>query len=155
MIKTLILVFATSLWLVAGNIEVKKTDRCLIRQVEIYKHPTWIASASTRSKTVYFSSPKSMFEYYFQPIRWTSVGAINSKDILSLKVTDYNTLDAIDAKKAFYVYGSNRTSVGGDDLPAFATKKSAETFAQKYNGKRVLAFDEISLALVNLINGRI
>jgi len=155
MIKTLLIIVAASLWLVAGNIEVKKTDRCLIRQVEVYKYPAWIASASTRSKTVYFSSPKSMFEYYFQPIRWTSVGAINSKDILSLTVTDFNTLDAIDAKKAFYVYGSNQTSVGGDDLPAFATKKSAENFAKKHKGKRVLAFDEIKNSLINLINGRI
>ncbi len=155
MIKTLLIIVAASLWLVAGNIEVKKTDRCLIRQVEVYKYPAWIASASTRSKTVYFSSPKSMFEYYFQPIRWTSVGAINSKDILSLTVTDFNTLDAIDAKKAFYVYGSNQTSVGGDDLPAFATKKSAENFAKKHNGMRVLAFDEIKNSLINLINGRI
>jgi len=153
--KIVIIILAGALWLFAGNIEVSKTDHCLIRQVKVYKYPTWIASASTRSKTVYFSSPKSMFEYYFQPIRWTSVGAINSKDILSLKVTDFNTLEALDAKKAFYVYGSNQTSIGGDDLPAFATKKSAELFAKEHNGKRVLAFNEIKLALINLINGRI
>jgi len=155
MIKIFIILLSGTLWLMATNIEVAKTDHCLIRQVAVYKHPRWIAEAKTRQKTVYFSSPKSMFEYYFQPIRWTAIGAINSKDILSLRVTDFNTLQAIDAKKAFYVYGSNQTSIGGDDLPAFATKASAQIFAKKYNGKRVLAFDEISLALVNLVNGRI
>ncbi|MEA3522197.1 MAG: nitrous oxide reductase accessory protein NosL, partial [Campylobacterota bacterium] len=117
--------------------------------------PAWIARATTKQKTVYFSSPKSMFEYYFQPIRWTSLGALTSGDIVSLTVTDFTTLEAVDAKKAFYVYGSNQISPGGDDLPAFATQKGAEDFVKKYNGKRIMKFDEISNALVNLINGRI
>ena len=155
MIKTAILILASASILFAGNIEVTKKDRCLIRQIKVYENPAWIARATTKQKTVYFSSPKSMFEYYFQPIRWTSLGALTSSDLLSVTVTDFNTLDAIDAKKAFYVYGSNQTSPAGDDLPAFETKEKAEIFAEKYNGKRVLSFDQISNALVNLINGRI
>jgi nitrous oxide reductase accessory protein NosL len=155
MFKKVILVIASTSLLLAGSIEVTKKDDCLIRHIKVYKNPAWIARAKTKQKTVYFSSPKSMFEYYFQPIKWTSLGAITSSDIVSVTVTDFNTLEAIDAKKAFYVYGSNQTSPGGDDLPAFATKKSAEAFAKKYNGKRVLSFDEISNALIYLINGRI
>jgi nitrous oxide reductase accessory protein NosL len=155
MFKKVILVIASTSLLLAGSIEVTKKDDCLIRHIKVYKNPAWIARAKTKQKTVYFSSPKSMFEYYFQPIKWTSLGAITSSDIVSVTVTDFNTLEAIDAKKAFYVYGSNQTSPGGDDLPAFATKKSAEAFAEKYNGKRVLSFDEISNALIYLINGRI
>jgi nitrous oxide reductase accessory protein NosL len=155
MFKTLVLILGTVSVLLAGSIDVSKKDRCLIRQIKVYEYPAWIARAKTKHKTVYFSSPKSMFEYYFQPIKWTSVGALTSDDIISVTVTDFNTLEAIDAKKAFYVYGSNKTSPAGDDLPAFATKQSAEIFAKKYNGKRVLSFDEISNALIYLINGRI
>ena len=155
MIKKTIILLASATLLLAGSIEVTKKDRCLIRQFQVYKHPAWIARAKTKQKTVYFSSPKSMFEYYFQPIRWTSLGALTSSDLVSVTVTDFNTLEAIDAKKAFYVYGSNQTSPGGDDLPAFASKEQAEIFAKKYNGKRVLSFDEVSNALISLINGRI
>ncbi len=155
MLKKIILILASASLLLAGSIEVSKKDRCLIRQIKVYKNPAWIARATTKQKTVYFSSPKSMFEYYFQPIKWTSVGALTSSDIISVTVTDFNTLEALDAKKAYYVYGSNQISPGGDDLPAFATKSSAETFAKKYNGKRVLSFDEVSNALIFLINGRI
>ena len=155
MFKKAILIVASSALLLAGSIEVSKKDSCLIRHIKVYKNPAWVARAKTREKTIYFSSPKSMFEYYFQPIKWTSLGAITSSDIVSVTVTDFNTLEAIDAKKAFYVYGSNQISPGGDDLPAFATKKSAEIFAKKYNGKRVLSFDQISNALIFLINGRV
>ncbi len=155
MIKKTIILLASATLLLAGSIEVTKKDRCLIRQIKVYKNPAWIARAKTKQKTVYFSSPKSMFEYYFQPIRWTSLGALTSSDLVSVTVTDFNTLEAVDAKKAFYVYGSNQTSPGGDDLPAFASKEKAEIFAKKYNGKRVLRFDEVSNALVSLINGRI
>ncbi len=155
MIKTVFLIFMGAVMLNAGSIEVTKKDRGLIRHMKVYKYPAWIARAKTREKTVYFSSPKSMFEYYFQPIKWTSLGAITSSDIVSVTVTDFNTLEAIDAKKAFYVYGSNQISPAGDDLPAFATKQSAQEFAKKYNGKRVLSFDEVSNALIFLINGRV
>ncbi len=152
--KAIIILMSTSLLMAAG-IEVTKKDRCLIRQLKVYEQPAWIARAKTKQKTVYFSSPKSMFEYYFNPIRWTSLGALTSSDIVSVTVTDFTTLEAIDAKKAFYVYGSNQISPGGDDLPAFATKQEAEVFSKKYNGKRILKFDEVSNALVSLINGRI
>ena len=154
--KKIVILFLLSVGLLfSASIEVSKKDSCLIRHIKVYKSPAWIARAKTKEKTIYFSSPKSMFEYYFQPIKWTEFGALTSSDIVSVTVTDFNTLEAIDAKKAFYVYGSNQTSPGGDDLPAFSTKKSAEDFAKKYNGKRVLAFDEISNALIFLINGRI
>ena len=155
MIKKTIMLLASATFLLAGSIEVTKKDRCLIRQIKVYENPAWIARATTKQKTVYFSSPKSMFEYYFQPIRWTGLGALTSSDLVSVTVTDFDTLEAIDAKKAFYVYGSNQTSPAGDDLPAFASKEKAEIFAKRYNGKRVLSFDEVSNALVSLINGRI
>ena len=155
MIKMALIVLTSITLLNADSIEVSKKDNCLIRHIKVYENPAWIARAKTKQKTIYFSSPKSMFEYYFQPIKWTSLGALTSSDIVSVTVTDFNTLEAIDAKKAFYVYGSNQTSPGGDDLPAFSTKESAQIFAKKYNGKRVLSFNEVSNALIYLINGRI
>jgi len=155
MIKVFIMVLASAVLLMAGSIEVTKKDRCLIRQVAVYKYPSWVARAKTKQKTVYFSSPKSMFEYYFKPIHWTSLGALSSSDIVSVTVTDFDTLEAIDAKSAFYVYGSDETSVAGDDLPAFATRESAERFSRKHGGMRILAFDDIKLSLISLLNGRI
>jgi len=40
-------------------------------------------------------------------------------------------------------------------LVAFDSKESAEQFSKKYAGKRIMKFDEVSDALIRLLNGRI
>ncbi len=142
--------------LYAEKIHVNKDERCLIRQVKVSKYPQWVAKVVTiQNKSVYLSSPKSMFEYIFAAARWPELGALNINDMKSIEVTDFKTGEAIDAKTAYYVYGSNKTSPGGDDLVPFANKADAEAFMKHNNGKRVLRFSKISIALINLINGRI
>ena len=74
---------------------------------------------------------------------------------MRINVTDYETLEKIPAREAFYVYGSQKTSSSGDDLPAFSSKERAEKFAQKYEGRRVLDFSQVSNGLINLLNNRL
>ncbi len=133
-----------------------KNTTCLIRHIAVYKDPKWVAKIETRSgKKVYFSSPKSMFEFYHRPGKWFDVGVKSERDFSKIVVTDYETLKPINAESAFYVYGSRAISPAGDDLPAFETEEEAKTFSTKYNGKRILKFDEVSDALIRLLNGRI
>lgn len=141
---------------IAEPISVTKEESGLIRNLKVYKQPSWIAKAETSNgKSAYFSSPKSMFEFYFQPDKYTELGAATPDDITNIIVTDFNTLDAINARSAFYVYGSSQISPAGDDLPAFATKEEAEAFSKKYNGKRIFRFSEVKNSLIRLLNGRI
>jgi len=138
------------------DLDYDKNSTCLVRGLLVYKEPKWIAKVEVRhGKRVYFCSPKSMFEFYHRPAKWYDVGVRSEQDFAQIVVTDYETLKPINAKEAFYVYGSTQTSPAGDDLPAFASKKRAEAFAKAYNGKRVLSFDEVSDALIRLLNGRI
>jgi len=133
-----------------------KNITCLVRKIAIYKEPKWIAKIEVRNgKTVFFSSPKSMFEFYHRPAKWFEVGVKSERDFSKIVVTDYETLKPINGEDAFYVYGSRAISPAGDDLPAFATKEQAEAFSKKYNGKRIMKFDKISDALIRLLNGRI
>jgi nitrous oxide reductase accessory protein NosL len=83
------------------------------------------------------------------------MGVKSERDFSKIVVTDYATMKPINAETAFFVYGSNVTSPAGDDLVAFETKEEADEFSKKYNGKRVLKFDEVSDALIRLLNGRI
>jgi len=133
-----------------------KNTTCLVRHFKIYKEPKWVAKIKVRNgKTVYFSSPKSMFEFYFRPGKWYEIGVKSERDFSEIVVTDYATLKPINAETAYYVYGANVTSPAGDDLIPFATKESAETFSKVYKGHRVMPFDKVSDALIKLINGRI
>jgi len=133
-----------------------KNTTCLVRHLKVYKEPKWVAKIKVRNgKTVYFSSPKSMFEFYFRPGKWYEVGVRSERDFSEIVVTDYATGKPVNAETAYYVYGSNVTSPGGDDLVAFGTKEEAETFSKVHRGQRVMPFDKVSDALIRLINGRI
>jgi len=137
-------------------LEYDKNTSCLVRQLLVYKGPKWVSKIVVRSgKSVYFCSPKSMFEFYHRPGKWFEVGVKNERDFSKIVVTDYETLKPINGETAFYVYGSNETSPAGDDLPAFATQKSAEKFSKAHKGKRIMPFDKVSDALIRLLNGRI
>jgi nitrous oxide reductase accessory protein NosL len=133
-----------------------KNTTCLVRHFKVYKEPKWVAKIEIRNgKTVFFSSPKSMFEFYHRPGKWFDVGVKSERDFSKIVVTNYKNLKPIDGEKAFYVYGSRAISPAGDDLPAFQSKEQAESFSKKYAGKRIMKFDEVSDALIRLLNGRI
>jgi len=133
-----------------------KDTICLVRHFKVYFDPKWISKIELKNgKSVFFSSPKSMFEFYHRPGKWYDVGVKGEKDFKDIIVTDYNSLKLINARDAFYIYGSRAISPAGDDLVVFETRKDAAQFAKDYNGKRIMTFEQISPALINLINGRI
>ena len=138
------------------SMDFDKNTTCLVRHFKVYKEPKWVAKIKVRNgQTVYFSSPKSMFEFYHRPGKWFDVGVKSERDFSEIVVTDYETLKPINAEKAFFVYGSRATSPSGDDLVPLATKEAAEKFSKAYSGKRIFKFDEVTDALIRLLNGRI
>lgn len=133
-----------------------KNTTCLVRHFKVYKDPRWVGMIKVRGgKVVYFSSPKSLFEFYHRPGKWFDVGVKSERDFAEIIVTDYETLKPINAETAYFIYGSQIISPAGDDLVAIKTKEAAEAFSKKYGGKRIFKFDEVSDPLIRLINGRI
>lgn len=157
------LVIASSLSLIstlAANESYKmdydKESTCIVRKIKVYQEPKWVAKIElTNGKKLFFASPKSMIEFYQTPGKWFNIGVKSEDDFKEILVTDFDTLKPINARGAFFVYGSNVTSPAGDDLVAFATYETAKNFASKHNGKRVMAFNQISDALIRLLNGKI
>jgi len=128
-----------------------------VRHLKLYKYPLWVSEIDlSNGKKVLFSSPKGMFEFYLHPASWYDDYHITSEqDFKDIYVTDYATGKAVKAKGAFYVYGSDVTSPGGDDLVAFDSYKAAEEFSKKHHGARVLGFREVNYGLIKLLNGAI
>jgi len=58
-------------------------------------------------------------------------------------VSDYYTLEKLDAKDAFYVHGSNVYGPMGDEFIPFKDEAKAESFLKDHAGKGVIRFDEI------------
>lgn len=133
-----------------------KESSCVVRKIKVYQEPKWAAKIElTNSKKLFFCSPKSMIEFYQRPGKWFDIGVKSESDFKDILVTDFETLKPINARGAFFVYGSNVTSPAGDDLVPFASYEAAKNWAAAHNGKRVLAFNQISDALIRLINGNI
>jgi len=141
---------------VTYTMDYTKETRCLVRNFFLYKDPKWVGKIElTNGKKLFFSSPKSLIEFYLRPGRWFDIGVKSEKDFKDIVVTDYLTMKSINAKDAYYIYGSRAISPAGDDLVPFENKNDAETFSKTHSGKRIFKFDEISDALIRLINGRI
>lgn len=133
-----------------------KKTKCLVRKFDVYKDPKWAVKIELKNgKKIFFSSPKSMFEFYHQPGKWFDIGVKSEKDFKDIIVTDYKSMKLINAKEAYFIYGSRATSPAGDDLVAIGDEKEAKIFAAKFSGKRVFRFNEVSEPLIRLINGRI
>ena len=138
------------------NMDFTKDTTCEIRKIKLYENPIWASKIQFKNgKSAFFCSPKSMFEFYFNEEKWKVFGIENLLDFENIIVTDYKTLKIIDAQKAFFVYGSNKTSPAGDDLVVFESKKTAEEYAKTNDGKRVFSFLEVKNSLIRLLNGRI
>ncbi len=128
----------------------------LVRHLKVYKNPQWVCKIELSSgKKIFFSSPKSMFEFYFRPGKWYDLGVKSEADFKKIIITDFKTLKPVNAKGAFYIYGSNEISPAGDDLVPFDSYAEAEKFSKKHHGRRILNFKEVSDGLIRLLNGRI
>ncbi len=74
-----------------------------------------------------------MMKYYYE----------HKDNISKILVTDYYSQKAIDAKKAYFVIGSDVYGPMGDELIPFADEREAKTFNMDHKGFKVLKFDEI------------
>ncbi|MEA2017059.1 MAG: nitrous oxide reductase accessory protein NosL [Campylobacterota bacterium] len=133
-----------------------KEDRCVVRNFNVYKDPKWVGKIELKNgKKLFFSSPKSLIEFYHRPGKWHDIGVRSEDDFKDIIVTDYLTMKPINAKTAYFIYGSRATSRAGDDLVSIENKSDADYFYKKYSGKRMFKFNEVPDALIRLLNGRI
>ena len=129
--------FATSNAAPVAKIEVPKDAKCPICGMFVAKYPQWVALYDGEKK-FYFDGVKDMMKYAY------------ARKLSSDKfyVSDYYKLSKLEATKAFYVIGSNVYGPMGNELIPFATQEEAETFSRDHNGQKVIAFDEITEAMV-------
>lgn len=157
MIKLIVGLLLLSSLLLSYEIKYDKDSVGEVRHLKLYKYPSWVAEIElSNGKKVLFSSPKGMFEFYLHPASWFGEYKIASeKDFKKLYVTDFQTTKTINAKSAFFVYGSNEISPGGDDLIPFDSYKAAEKFSKKHHGARIFGFRDITYGLIKFLNGAI
>jgi copper chaperone NosL len=129
------------------KIEVPHDAKCPVCGMFVHKYPKWAASITTiDNKTHYFDGVKDMIKFYFEPHKYQK-----SKQIKSAKVTDYYTLESIDAKASWFVMSSNVYGPMGHELIAFDSKKKAKKFISTYGGK-LITFRKIDLRVIKSLD---
>ncbi|NJD54971.1 MAG: nitrous oxide reductase accessory protein NosL [Nitrospirae bacterium] len=124
--------------------EVKKDDRCAVCGMFVAKYRTWIAQiVFSDGSYAAFDGPKDMFKYYLQPGKYAA--AKKPSDITAVYVTEYYSAKLMDAKKMFYVAGSNVLGPMGDELIPVASEEKAREFMKDHKGKEILTFPQITM----------
>jgi nitrous oxide reductase accessory protein NosL len=118
-------------------------DLCPVCGMVVAKYPNWVASVVWRNgHTHHFDGAKDLFKFLFELPRY--VPGHRREDIVSIAVTEYYDLGRIDARKAFYVIGSDVLGPMGHELIPLASRADAEEFMRDHQGRRILTFEQVS-----------
>ena len=132
-----------------GQIEVPNKAKCPVCGMFVAKYPKWAAFIEADTKNYYFDGVKDMMKFYIFDVDFP----FDRNKITQIKVTDFYTIEAIDAKKAFYVIGSDMYGPMGNELIPFTTQDAAENFMRDHRGKKIILFHEITPYLVMGLDG--
>lgn len=135
---------------VAKSIKAPEGSKCPVCGMFVHKYPKWVAQVNIDGYTHYFDGAKDMMKFYFSPGSYHKDAT--QAMIARLYVSDYYTLDAMDAKAAWYVVGSNVYGPMGNELVPFKSEKDALAFKADHAGKDVLTFDAITTELVKSLD---
>ncbi|MBU1236568.1 MAG: nitrous oxide reductase accessory protein NosL [Gammaproteobacteria bacterium] len=129
-------------------------DTCPVCGMLVSKYPNWVATIVYKDGHAHhFDGAKDMFKFWFDPPKY--VAGHSQKMITAIWVTEYYGLRKIDARKAWYVIGSDVLGPMGHEFVPLANQADADDFLREHKGKRMLRFDEVSAAMtLDLDEGR-
>ena len=156
--KTLLaIVFATWASVVLAQVPAAELPRpgardlCPVCGMLVSKYPNWVATIVYKDGHAhFFDGAKDLFKFWHDPIRYA---AGHGRDqIAHISVTEYYGLQAIDAKRAWYVVGADVLGPMGHEFVPLASAEDAADFLKEHKGVRILRFDEVSAALPAMLD---
>ena len=99
----------------------------------------------------FFCDTMEMFSIYLQPEQKKNITGMYTQD-MGRANWEKPQGSWIDAKTAFYVFGSKKTGSMGPTLAAFASQENANKFAAEFGGE-VLNFSQVTPEIVDLTGG--
>ena len=115
-------------------IKVDKKEKCPICGMWVYKYPKWVAQIQMKKSHLSFDGVKDLIKYYFNHI-----------DIdANIVVRDYYSQKALDARKSFFVLGSDVYGPMGEELIPFSSLEDAQTFLMDHKAKKIVKFSKIT-----------
>ncbi len=121
----------------------KPMDLCPVCGMVVSKYPNWVATVVWKNGHVHhFDGAKDLFKFLHQLPKYAPGHA--QHDIVAIAVTDFYNLERIDARKAWFVVGSDVLGPMGHELVPLATADDARDFMKDHKGRKVLRFEEVT-----------
>jgi len=127
----------------AGPVQPSEKDKCPVCGMFVYKYPDWLAEIVLKDGSVmFFDGAKDLYKYYFNIPKYSS--GQSKKDIAAIFVMEYYDMKLMDARRAYFVIGSDVYGPMGHELIPFATDEDARAFMKDHKGKKILRFEEVT-----------
>jgi len=128
-------------------------DECHVCGMLIVNWPGAKGQSINKSsgETLKFCSTVDLFSWWLQPENKTLQAQIYVHDMAETQWDHPEDTHLIDARKAWYVMGSNLMGAMGPTLVSFGNQTAAQNLAKEHNGK-VLRFEDINLEVLQKIS---
>lgn len=125
-------------------------DKCPVCGMFVTKYPDWLTAVCFRDGThKYFDGAKDMFKFLHAPSKYARTKA---EDIRTVFVRDYYSLEWLDARRVWYVIGSDIYGPMGRELIPLGREADAREFANDHGGKKILKFSEITPEVIKTLD---
>jgi copper chaperone NosL len=147
------LLFRSSILVAVDGPVIRKSDRCPVCGMFVYKYPKWVARIVFKDGTSYFyDGAKDMFKHIFNIRKYTP--GQSAEEITDIQVTDYYRVELIDARSAYYVIGSDVLGPMGHELLPLKDQPSAQEFLMDHKGKSILRFQDVNDEVIKSLDRR-
>lgn len=126
-------------------------DKCPVCGMFVAKYPDWLTAIHFRDGShAFFDGAKDMFKYLHDPKKYDP--ARKPADIEAIMVMDYYGLAWIDARKAWYVLGSDVYGPMGRELISLEKEADAKEFMKDHSGLRIIRFSEATKEVIRTLD---
>jgi len=126
----------------------KQSDKCPVCGMFVAKYTHWLAEVVYKDGTyAVFDGPKDMFKYYLNLQKYAP--SKRSNEITGIYVTEYYSTKLLDAKKLFFVIGSDVYGPMGDEFVPLSSESDAREFMRDHKGTRIVKFQEVTNELLH------
>ncbi|GAM10072.1 nosL protein [Geobacter sp. OR-1] len=122
-------------------------DKCPVCGMFVGSYQNWLTVIRLKNgRIAYFDGPKDMFTYYLKPDKY--VPSLTQSAINEIWVKDYYSMKPIEARKAYFVAGSDVMGPMGKELVPMAKSSDTQEFMADHKGKKIYRFSEITPAVL-------
>jgi nitrous oxide reductase accessory protein NosL len=126
-------------------------DTCPVCGMFVSKYPEWVATLAFKDGHIHhFDGAKDLFKFLQDVPRYDK--RHEAGEIAAVLVTEYYGVTRIDARRAWFVTGSDVLGPMGHELVPLASEAEAKEFLADHHGRAILRFDQVTREVIRTLD---